>query len=42
VVDLRGLIAFLRNLNCLKRVLEDRREERSAMLADILFGDIRF
>lgn len=42
VVDLRGLIAFLRNLNCLKRVLEDRRGERSAMLADILFDDIRF
>ena len=42
VADLRRLIAFLRNLNCLKRVLEDRREERSAMLADILFDDIRF
>jgi hypothetical protein len=40
--DLRGLVAFLRNLNCLKSVLEDRREERSAMLADVLFEDIRF
>lgn len=42
IADLRGLIAFLRNLNCLKSVLEDRREERSAMRADILFDDIRF
>ena len=40
--DLRNLVSFLRNLNCLKSVLEDRREERSAMLADIFFEDIRF
>ena len=40
--DLRGLITFLRNLTCLKIVLEDRREERSAILADVLFEDIRF
>lgn len=41
-MDLRDLVAFLRNLNCLKSVLEDRREERSAMLADVLFEGIRF
>jgi hypothetical protein len=40
--DLRDLVAFLRNLNCLKSVLEERREQRSAMLADVLFEDIRF
>lgn len=40
--DLRDLLAFLRNLSCLKSVLEDRREERSEMLADVLFDDIRF
>ena len=40
--DLRGLVTFLRNLTCLKTVLEDRREERSAILADVLFEDIRF
>ncbi len=42
VADLRSLIAFLRNLTCLKRVLEDRRDERSAVFADLLFEDIRF
>ena len=40
--DLRDLVAFLRNLNCLKSVLEYRREERYAMLGDMLFEDIRF
>ena len=40
--DLRGLVAFLRNLTCLKTVLEDRRSERTALLADVLFEDFRF
>ena len=40
--DLRGLLTYLRNLTCLKIVLEDRREERSAILANVLFEDIRF
>ena len=39
---LRDLVAFLRNLNCLKSVLRDRREERYTMLAEVLFEDIRF
>ena len=39
---LRDLVAFLRHLNCRKSVLEDRREERSAMRADVLFEDIGF
>jgi len=41
-MELRDLVAFLRNLNRLKSVLVDRREECSAMLADVLFEDIRF
>lgn len=40
--DLRGLVTFLRNLTRLKRVLEDRCDERAAVLADILFDDVRF
>ena len=42
VADLRALVPFLRNLTCLKSVLEDRRDERAAVLADVLFEDIRF
>lgn len=40
--DLQDLVTYLRNLNCLKSVLEDRRAERSAMFTDVLFDDIRF
>jgi hypothetical protein len=39
---LRNLAAFLRNLASLKTVLEDRRNERAAMLVDTLFEDFRF
>lgn len=42
MADLQYLVTYLRNLNCLKSVLEDRRAERSAMLTDVLFDDIRF
>ena len=42
VAELRGLVPFLRNLTRLRRVLEERRRERSAMLADALFEDVRF
>lgn len=38
--QLRDLVAFLRNLSCLKTVLEDRREERSALLADLFFDEL--
>ncbi len=38
--DLRDLVAFLRNLSCLKSVLADRRNERAAVFADILFEDV--
>lgn len=40
--DLRDMVAYLRNLTRLKSVLEDRRGERSAVLADIVFEDIGF
>lgn len=39
---LRDLVAFLRNLTCLKKVLEDRRDERAAMIADAFFEGVRF
>jgi len=42
VANLRALVAFLRNLACLKKVLEDRRDERDAVFADVLFEGIRF
>jgi hypothetical protein len=42
VADLRALGPFLRNLTCLKSVLQDRRDERTAVLADVLFEGIRF
>jgi hypothetical protein len=40
--ELRALVPFLRNLTCLKSVLHDRRHERAAVLAEVLFEDIRF
>jgi len=40
--DLRGLITFLRNLTCLKSVLEDRRDQRAAMIADAMFDTVPF
>lgn len=40
--DVRDLVTFLRNLTCLKTVLEDRRDARSAMLADVLFENMPF
>lgn len=40
--DLRGLIAFLRNLTCLKDVLADRRNDRASVLADVLLDDVLF
>lgn len=40
--ELRALVPFLRNLTCLKSVLQDRRHERAAVLAEVLFEDIRF
>ena len=42
LAGLRDLVAFLRNLNRLKSVLRDRRDERAAVLAEVLFDDIRF
>lgn len=39
---LRDLLGYLRNLNCLKQVLEDRRNERAVALADVMFDEIRF
>ena len=40
--DLRDLVAFLLNLNCLKKVLEDRRNERAAVLSDVFFEGVQF
>ena len=42
VAYLRDLVAFLRNLACLKKVLEDRRDERDAVFADVFFEGVRF
>lgn len=42
VAVLRALVPSLRNLACLKSVLQDRRDERAAVLADVLFEGIRF
>ena len=40
--DLRCLVAFLRILTCLINVLEERRSERTELLADVLLEDFRF
>jgi hypothetical protein len=40
--ELRDLVACLRNVTCLKQVLQDRRDERAALFLHVQFDDIQF